>query len=224
MGSTRLPGKVLETIDGAPMLQRVFERVIMASAIGHCVVATSADPKDQAIVEFCKAREMPVVAARAEGDVLGRFIDTLPRELSASSPVVRITADCPLVDPGIIDAVCAAFARGCDYASNVWPVRTFPDGLDVEVISTERLRRLDKQAVSLSHREHVTRLLRERPREAGVMRSVVHDVNLGHLRWTVDTADDLEFARAVYRYFAPNRFFGWQDVLAVPDFAARVAA
>lgn len=224
MGSSRLPGKVLDTIDGLPMLQRVAERVSAATSVDHVVVATSAEPGDRVIVEFCRARGIPVSATRAEGDVLGRCVDAVTR-LAPQSPVVRITADCPLVDPALIDRVVEAFQRGCDYASNVWPTRTFPDGLDVEVVSAACLRRMDAAAVAADDREHVTRWAHRHAR-ALVMRTVTEPAALAleRLRWTVDTADDLEFIRTVYRHFAPRRVFGWGEVLAVPAFASREGA
>lgn len=226
MGSSRLPGKVLDTIDGVPMLGRVVERVQAATSVQSVVVATSREAADRAIVEYCQQR-LPGVAVTAFGpeqDVLSRFIVAASKAPFRPSAVVRITADCPMVDPALIDQVVATFARGCDYASNVWPVRTFPDGLDVEVISIDRLLTMSRCATAREDREHVTTFLHRYPYRAGVMRSVRHTEDLSAVRWTVDTADDLEFVRSVYRRFAPRRVFSWREVLADPTCASRRVA
>lgn len=225
MGSTRLPGKALELVGDRPMLERVIERTAMASRVDGVVVATTALEEDQSIAELCKTLDagqgVPCLrSGRATNDVLGRYLDVAER-LSLRT-IVRITGDCPLIDPAVIDRVIDAYERGADYCSNIWP-RTYPDGLDVEVFSIATLRKLDRLAVGVD-REHVTSLVLARPREFGVIRNATNNVDLSALRWTVDTPEDLEFVREVYHRLSPRRFFGMNDVLALGDYALRTAA
>jgi glutamate-1-semialdehyde aminotransferase/spore coat polysaccharide biosynthesis protein SpsF (cytidylyltransferase family) len=211
MGSSRLPGKSMADIEGKPMLLRVVDRVKRASLVDRVVVATSRQPADDAIEEMCRANAIQCYRG-SENDVLDRFYHAARGERAVK--VVRITADCPLIDPEVIDQVVRRFQRGdLDYASNAM-VRSYPDGLDTEVFSFAALERAWHEASKTSEREHVTPYLRsEKFRTANVEN---HSTCLyQHYRWTVDEAEDLEFIRAVYGSFRDKLSFGMNDVLAL---------
>jgi glutamate-1-semialdehyde aminotransferase/spore coat polysaccharide biosynthesis protein SpsF (cytidylyltransferase family)/predicted dehydrogenase len=209
MGSSRLPGKSLAEIEKRPMLWHVIQRVKRACLIDRVVVATSTSPADDAIEAMCA--ENGVTCYRgSENDVLDRFYVAARAE--KASQVVRITADCPLIDPEVIDRVVRRFQRGdVDYAAN-FMVRTYPDGLDTEVFSFAALERAWHEASKSSEREHVTPYLRiGKFRTANVECDSISLYQ--HYRWTVDEAEDLEFIRAVYRAMRGKETFGMTEVL-----------
>jgi spore coat polysaccharide biosynthesis protein SpsF len=235
MGATRLPRKVLMDIAGKPMLARVVERAKRAKRVDMVAVATSLEPQDDAIEAL--SREMGTPCYRGSlHDVLDRYYQAA-RKFSADV-VVRLTADCPLIDPGVIDQVLGAFfgmdespdhlqkEPAWDFAANRLPPpwsRTFPIGLDTEVCTFAALERAWKEADRPHQREHVMPYLYENQGEFRVLQ-IHHDPDYGHLRWTVDTAEDLEFVRQVYASFQGKDDFSWLDVLALvqnrPDLAA----
>ena len=209
MGSSRLPGKSLAEIEGHPMLWHVIQRVQRAQLVDRVVVATSTAPMDDAIAAMCSDIKVPCYRG-SEADVLDRYYAAALGEKAAQ--VVRITADCPLIDPEIIDRVVARFRSGdLDYASNAM-LRSYPDGLDTEVFSFTALERAWREATKTSEREHVTPYLRSEKFRAA---NVKNDAPLieHHHRWTVDEAADLEFVREVYKAFRNKQNFGMNDVL-----------
>jgi glutamate-1-semialdehyde 2,1-aminomutase/spore coat polysaccharide biosynthesis protein SpsF len=215
MGATRLPGKVLAEILGQPMLWHVVNRVRMARLVDKIVVATSDKPEDDVIVEFCVENGIECFRG-SETDVLDRFYQAA-RRLGADA-VVRITADCPLIDPKTVDRVVSVYLEGeYDYVTNT--IRyTYPDGLDVEVFSFAVLEQAWKEAHLAAEREHVTPYIRT----SGKFRvfNVENEVNIAkrNLRWTVDEPADLEFIRTVYaRLGADKQAFGVSDVLELLD-------
>jgi spore coat polysaccharide biosynthesis protein SpsF (cytidylyltransferase family) len=201
MSSTRLPGKVLADVEGESMLALLLRRLQRAPSVAEIVVATSDDGSDDLVADAARALGVRVHRGSLE-DVLSRFIGAADGH---EGPIVRVTGDCPLTDPHIVEAVLECFAgtAGAGYGSNVEP-RTFPDGLDVEVFSPEALRRADELAVDPSDREHVTTLMRRR-RDLFPAASLTCPDALGHLSWTVDDRDDLEFIRAVAGRLGPDR-------------------
>ena len=205
MGSTRLPGKVLMDVAGRAMLQRVYDRVRRAQLVDTVLVATSFAEADQEIVRFCQANRIPVArGGLTEDDVLGRFLDVA----SFADVIVRITADCPLIDPALIDLVVAHRAdSGQPYVNNVDP-RTYPDGLDVEAFTRQALVQADRET-PWEEREHVSPWMRRQWPE-GHLR---YDGDLGHLKWSVDEEVDLAFVRRVYERLGDD--FGWEAVLGV---------
>lgn len=208
MGSSRLPGKTIADVAGRPLLLHVVERVRNARRVDKVVVATTGESADDPIAALCQAEEIQHFRG-SEDDVLDRFYKTA--QANSADIVVRITADCPLIDPAVIDKVVARFQVGdCDYVSNI--VRyTYPDGLDTEVFSFAALERAWREAKKPSDREHVTPYLRsERFRTANVENE--SPVPLGKYRWTVDHPADLEFVRAVYKAFSGEKHFGFQDI------------
>ena len=197
MGSTRLPGKVLADLAGEPMLDRVVERVRRARRVNAVWVASSANRPDDPIAARCRILGVPVFRG-SDHDVLGRFVGAAQE--SRADVVVRLTADCPLLDGAIIDRVVAEVVShdGTDYASNV-TARSFPRGLDVEAFTREALARMDQLGQSPAAREHVTIPVRLEHPEAFRCRTVRNEVDDSDLRWTVDTPEDLEFVRRAYR-------------------------
>jgi glutamate-1-semialdehyde aminotransferase/spore coat polysaccharide biosynthesis protein SpsF (cytidylyltransferase family)/predicted dehydrogenase len=209
MGSSRLPGKSLAEIERRPMLWHVIHRVKQATQVDRVVVATSTAPADDAIEKMCRQNDVPCYRG-SESDVLDRYYHAARAEKAAQ--VVRITGDCPLIDPEVIDRVVRRFQRGdLDYASNAM-VRSYPDGLDTEIFSFSALERAWHEASKISEREHVTPYLRsEKFRTANVENDLTSLFQ--HYRWTVDEAEDLEFIRAVYKAFRERERFGMKDVL-----------
>jgi spore coat polysaccharide biosynthesis protein SpsF len=209
-GSTRLPGKVLADLDGRPMLRFLLDR-LDALAVDEVVVATSTEPRDDAVAEIAQAAGRPVVRG-SEADVLDRFISAL--DAFPADHVVRITADCPLTDPALVERVVARHIdAGADFTANTMP-RTYPKGLDVEVARAQALRTAHERATTREEREHVMPFLYRNP-ETFRLANVRNDEALGHERWTVDTAEDLEFVRATCARLHGQPHFGWRDVLAV---------
>lgn len=218
--SQRLPGKVLCDVLGRPMIERQIERVRRAKAVDSLIVATTIDPSDDPLAELCG--RIGVACYRGEmDDVLSRFIGAA--RYAEGDWLVRLTGDCPLSDPTVIDRIVEeACASDSDYVSNAL-VPTFPDGLDVEVIRRSALERANVEARLASEREHVTPYIYKHP-EIFRISEVRHTDDLSNRRWTVDEAQDLEFVRAVYARLYPNDpAFSTEDILALlehePDLA-----
>lgn len=215
MGSTRLPGKVLMEINGFPMLGHVVERVRQAGEVNEVVVATTIDEDDDQIANYCTTQHIAFIRGKNK-DVLARTVQAAMDQ--HADIVVRVTGDCPLMDPEVIDKTVQAFlARypAIDFGSNRGSKelrRTYPIGLDVEVMSIGALQRVNEEADQEYQREHVTPYLYEKP---GRFRTVSIESNgsYGDLRWAVDTQEDLKFVRRVYELLAKQPNFGWQDVL-----------
>lgn len=212
MGSTRLPGKVLSYLEGAPMLQRQLERVQRATALDRIVVATSDDRSDDPIVELCSQLDIPVFRGDLN-DVLSRFAGAIAQ--FEPEVVVRITADCPLASPSVIDSVVDAFLdAGVDYLSNTLQP-SFPDGIDVEVVRADVLLDVCATSTDAAEREHVTLGVYRQPDKYSVA-NFAGDRDLSQLRWTVDNPEDLEFVQWVYQQLFPiNQQFDIDDVLAL---------
>jgi len=213
MSSSRLPGKALLPIAGVPMLKRVFDRVQRASLVDQVVVAQTSDASDDAIEKVCA--EWQVACFRGNlYDVLDRYYQAA--RLYGARTIVRITADCPMIDPLEIDKVLKRFFEtNCDFAANRLPPpfeRTTPIGMDTEVCSFEALERAWKNAELSFEREHVMPWLYETPGRAKIC--VVDDAReIGHLRFTVDTPADYALAEKVYAYFGDNETFGLDELL-----------
>jgi spore coat polysaccharide biosynthesis protein SpsF len=213
MESTRLPGKVLRDLGGASMLARVTRRVQRASLPQEVSVATTVKPADDAVA--AEAQRLGVAAFRGdEQDVLDRFYRAA--QSRHADAVVRITADCPFIDPGLIDEVVRKFLETLpDYASNCLE-RTYPRGLDTEIMSMEALARAWKSATEPSQRTHVTPYLYQNPAQFKLV-SVKAEQDYARHRWTVDTLEDLEFARAVYARLNNRDDFAWREVLRLVE-------
>ena len=212
VSSTRLAGKVLKQLLGKPMLIRQIERVRRSSLIDKLVVATSLDPTDDALVN--------VLSNAGITHFRGSLEDVLERFYQAAKPyepehVVRLTGDCPLADPPLIDeAINAHLVSGADYTSTALNP-TYPDGLDVEVIRFCALERAWRECCLPSEREHVTPYIYHHP-ELFRLKSVEQADNMSSLRWTVDEPEDFAFVERVYSELYPvNPAFTKDDVLAL---------
>jgi len=208
MSSRRLPGKVLAPVLDEPMIVHQIRRIRRATKIDRLVVATSDQPSDDHLAQVCEQSRAMLFR--------GSLDDVLDRCYQAALPhrpdhIVRLTADCPLIDPAIIDEVCAChLAGGYDYTSNVQQ-RSFPDGLDVEICRFGALEQAWRQARTPPEREHVTLYLRSGDFRIG---HLVGQPNLSHHRWTVDYDDDLDLVRRIYGALYPrNPNFTMSDVL-----------
>ena len=216
-GSTRLPGKVLQPIDGRPMLRFMLDRLATVD-VDTLVVATSTLARDDAVADIARDAGYLVVRG-SETDVLGRFVTAL--DAAPADHVVRLTADCPLIDPKLVEAVVARhFECDADYTSNVFP-RTFPKGLDAEVVRAPVLRTACAEATDAGEREHVTPFVYRRP-ERFRLANLRNDQWLGGERWTVDTADDLEFVRELVNRIGDSTF-SWRDAYKIVGAQQRVA-
>jgi spore coat polysaccharide biosynthesis protein SpsF len=198
MTSTRLPGKALALLAGEPAILRMMERVSRVTHAAHHVVATSTDATDDPLVAVCRSRGLRCVRGSLE-DVLGRVVVATPPQCDV---VVRLTADCPLIDPAVVDRHIERFAEeglAAEYVTNT-VVRTYPKGLDVEVVRLDLLIEANRRATSPYDREHVTPWIRRHARVVPVKQ----DVDLSALRWVLDTADDYTFLAAVYAALHPD--------------------
>lgn len=222
MSSTRLPGKVMADLVGAPMIARQIERVGRSALIDRIILATSTDAGDDPLAECVQALGVGVHRGSLD-DVLDRFVGAL-EAFGPADHVVRLTGDCPLADPLVIDRTIALhLERGTDYAANTPAHRTFPKGLDVEVVRADSLARAGREAQDPYEREHVTPYFYRHP-EWFPQVFLSQDVDEGEVRWTVDRPDDLAFVRAVYgALYAEKPGFTSDDVRAClrgrPDLA-----
>jgi spore coat polysaccharide biosynthesis protein SpsF len=211
MSSTRLPGKVMRPLLGEPMIARQVERLRRSRAITRLLVATSEEASDDPLAAFLPTIGVEVVRGPLH-DVLARFVVALDAA-GAPEHLLRLTADCPLADPEVID-LCVARHReaGVDYTANTFG-RTFPVGLDVEVVRSASLRAAAAEATDPYEREHVTPFVYRRPerfRIAEVRRDPPE-----RWRWTVDTPEDFAFVEAVYAHLHPaDPAFASEAVLA----------
>lgn len=242
MSSSRLPGKVLLDIAGQPMLQRVLARTRTARSLDGVVVATTRDPADDPVERLCVEQECPCYRGSLQ-DVLDRYYQAARR--FGAEVIVRITGDCPVIDPDVIDATVDVFFAQAEpgFAATRLPPpwrRTLPIGLDVEVIGFASLERAWQEANQPFHREHVMPFFYEgtppglKPGAGsgpfpaptwyvthgtslrGFKVAVLnHDPDYGDLRWTVDTPDDLTLLREIFAHFPGREVFPWQDILAL---------
>jgi spore coat polysaccharide biosynthesis protein SpsF len=213
MGSTRLPGKVLMDLGGKTVLARVVGRLRRATQVDEIVVATTRSVADDAVVQEC--RQLEVLYFRgSENDVLDRYYQAAI--VSAAGSVVRITSDCPVIDPQLVDETIRVFhqQRG-DYGSNVFP-RTYPRGLDTEVFTISALGQAWRHAHEPYQREHVTPYFYEHPE---LFRLVSHrgHIDYSQYRWTLDTAEDLELLRIIYARFGNEDDFRWSEVIQLME-------
>jgi glutamate-1-semialdehyde 2,1-aminomutase len=210
MGSTRFPNKVMRAICGTPMIGLLLERLAKAKRIDQIVLATSEDTRNESLANYVRELGYAVYQG-SEDDVLDRYYQAA-KEAGANT-VVRITGDCPLIDPMLVDAVVASFLdSGVDYATNTSPP-TYPDGLDTEVFSYRALETAWNLAKASQEREHVTPYIRES--KQFTHRNCVNDTDVSGERWTVDEPEDFEVIQRVFEHFHPRRDFAWSEVLAL---------
>lgn len=213
MGSTRLPNKVMKPIQGIPMIGLLLKRLSAATLLDEIVVATSTDPANAVLSEYVKSQGFNVFEG-SEDDVLSRFYQASLR--FKADIIVRITADCPLIDSLLVDQLISEFLnRGnLDYMANALPP-TYPDGLDTEVFSFQALKYAFENAVKPSEREHVTPYIIN----SGFFRidNLPFHENYSAERWTVDQEEDFQVIKNIYNHFLPNTNFGWLEVLQLKN-------
>lgn len=213
VGSTRLPGKVLLPLLGEPVLTRVVRRAARARSVDAVVVATTTEPADDAIVELAE-REGWLIERGSQDDLLDRYVQAARRH--AADVVVRITSDCPLIDPAVIDETVHAFeASHCDYASNTLEPRTYPRGLDVEVVTIAALERAWREDADPALREHATPYLYRHPELFRLLRVAAQVDGSAH-RWSIDTPEDYDLVSRIYDALGRDDF-GWREALAVVE-------
>ena len=223
MGSTRLPQKALSDVLGQPMLCHIVNRVRSAKRVNRVVIATSHEPGDEPIRDLAEKLNIPCFAG-SESDLLDRLHQTASH--FEARALVRITGDCPLVDPQIVDDLLAKYltqADRIDYACNVLPP-TYPDGLDVEIYPVTTLERLCAEITDPFWREWFPSYLWERRDEFRIL-NLAYPINLSALRWTVDYQEDLRFMREVFRRLQGEAEpFGMEKVLELLEAQPELAA
>lgn len=212
MTSTRLPGKVLKEVMGKPLLEYQIERLRRVGLANEIVIATTTNASDQPIIDLCN--RMGVAYYRgSEEDVLSRYYEAAQKYKAAA--VVRVTSDCPLIDPAAIDKVIGFFLDNqgvYDYVSNVLE-RTYPRGMDTEVFSFQVLQTVNASAVSPPDREHVTRYIYQNP-EKYRLGNVRDEGDHSDHRWTVDTLEDFKLIKGIIEgIYLSNPLFTIQDCL-----------
>jgi spore coat polysaccharide biosynthesis protein SpsF len=214
MGSSRLPGKVLKEIDGRPMLSYMLERISASKSVDKVAVATSVEPDDDHIIEFCKKEKILYYRGSLE-DVLDRYYQAANK--INCDVVVRMTADCPLIDPQVIDTIIDVYKGSTyDYVANTSPPEkiTFPEGMDIEVFSFEALRKAWLEAKKPSEREHVTFYFWQNPQLFSIFRYDLSE-NLSDYRLTVDYPEDFEVIKSlITNLYSPRRLFTMKDIIA----------
>ena len=207
MGSTRLPKKVLKPIGDLPAIDLLLIRLKRAKSLSKIIIATSDLPKDDELAEHLASQGYSVFRG-SELDVLGRYASTA--KMAAADVIVRITGDCPYVDPDLVDSIVAGYKdANVDYFSNICPP-SFPDGMDVEVFSMQALVQADAKAVSRESREHVTSYLLDTPEIS--KENLSNPVNLSHLRLTLDDQADLATLRSVNDFFNSRTDMTWTEI------------
>jgi spore coat polysaccharide biosynthesis protein SpsF len=213
MSSSRLPGKVLKPILGRPMVLRQIDRIRLAKRMDRLVLATSTDASDDPLAHICRDEGIECERGSLE-DLLDRYYQVARKFVPVH--VIRLTGDCPLTDPDLLDAVIAFHvAGGFDYTSNSLDELTFPKGLDVEVMRFACLERAWTEARLPSEREHVTPYVYNH-RGLFCLGSYRGEQDLSNFRWTVDEPEDLELVRRIYDALYPsNPAFRTRDILAL---------
>lgn len=218
MGSTRLPGKVLKEIEGKPMLWHIVNRVKSSHYISQVVVATSTDNSDNNIVDFCKKYNINLYRGSLN-DVLERFY--YASKIYSAKIIIRITADCPLIDPAIIDKAILKYRKGnFDYFAIAtgagvakMKIKRYPDGLDCEIFSSKALDMAYQQAKTSDEREHVTMFMWKNPNIFKIGH-LFSSKDYSKLRFTVDHTSDLKFVRWIYgKLYSIKPLFKLTDII-----------
>ena len=210
MSSNRLPGKVLMEVNGKPMIYWQIQRILQSKEISKLVIATSDCPTDDALVKYLESINCDFVRGSLD-DVLARFIKV--ENTYNPDSTIRLTGDCPLVMPELIDSMLKKFYEvNVQYLSNIIEL-TYPDGLDIEIIKAGTLSKLSAMHLLSNEREHVTLGIINRMDEFSSF-NFANLSDLGSYRWTVDTEDDLVFVRGVFKAFTSRETeFNLEDLM-----------
>lgn len=216
MTSTRLPGKILKKVLGKPLLAYQAERLLRVRLADQVVIATTKNDEDEAIVDFCEEQSLSFFRG-SEEDVLSRYYGAAISY--GADVVVRVTSDCPLIDPAVIDDVIGFYLKNFekyDYVSNTFK-RTFPRGMDTEVFSFRALKTAYLEAETIPDREHVTPFIYKNKERYNVA-NVSHSSDQSRHRWTVDTLEDFELVRRILERLYPEKpLFTLEDIIAVME-------
>jgi spore coat polysaccharide biosynthesis protein SpsF len=213
MGSTRLPGKIMMELAGEPVLVRCINRIHRAQKLDEVVIATTIKPADDIVVRWCAQHGWSCFRG-SEEDVLDRYYRAAVKY--KADVIVRITSDCPLIEPEIVDLVVQEFLERqpeADYVSNCFPQRSYPRGLDTEVMRQDVLGRVWREDQNPAWREHVTTYI-QRNLDSFSIHDVVNETDYSHMRWTLDTPEDLTFLCHIYDHFGHD-LFSWREVLGL---------
>lgn len=228
MASSRLPSKVLLDIAGRPMLTHVVERTRRARTVDQVIVATTTDVVDDPLAEFCSQHKYPYYRG-SQYDVLDRYYQAASAFIEpvyrSNAVIVRITSDCPVIDPDVVDLTVQAYQKQAEVPDAHQPVfvanrlpppwgRTFPIGLDTEVCAFSSLELAWKEAQAPHQREHVMPFFYDQPDRFRIY-LVNHSTDYGALRWTVDTPQDLDLVRRIFENFPGRNDFTWLEILAL---------
>ncbi|HEU5291370.1 MAG TPA: glycosyltransferase family protein [Cyclobacteriaceae bacterium] len=212
VSSTRLPGKILAKFSGNSLLGHIIDRISYSKFISQTVVATTTNPADDVLVEWLKANQIPFFRGD-ETNVLSRYLEAA-KKFNATH-IARITSDDPFKDPEIIDAVASLYLNeSLDFAYNNKPP-SFAEGLDTEIFSFQALSRANKESNDPFEKEHVTQFFYRNP-EKFKQKNLLSPVDFSHLRWTIDTLEDMAMAKAVYEaLYKPGKIFHAKEILAL---------
>jgi len=212
MGSKRLPGKIMRKIMGKPMIEYLIERISKSKLVDDLIIATSDRKENLQLIEFLKTKNLNYFIGDEE-DVLSRYY--FAAKINNVKNIVRITADCPLIDPEVVDNTINKFLKSsADYSSNIFP-RSFPKGLDTEVFSFETLEKTFNEATSKYEREHVTPYIRECGKFKISNYSLSHDYS--KTRLTVDWEEDFILVEKIFNFFNPKILFSYSEILSFLD-------
>jgi spore coat polysaccharide biosynthesis protein SpsF len=213
MASSRLPGKILKGLGHQPVLAWMVNRARRAKLVDDVVIATTTDPDDDAVATFGEQNGVPFYRGSMH-DVLDRYYQAA--KLQSADVIVRLTGDCPFIDSHMLDENIHTFLESdppLDFAANRLPMdRTVPIGLDTEICTFLALETAWKETKEPHHREHVMPYFYEHPERFNILH-IKHKPDYGHLRWTVDTPEDLEFLQKIAAHFSGRDDFNWLDVL-----------
>ncbi|ALC86345.1 acylneuraminate cytidylyltransferase [Bacillus sp. FJAT-22090] len=216
MGSTRLPGKILKEVNGKPLLAYQLERVRKSNFIDKIVIATTTNKNDDLIVKFCEQYNVDFYRG-SEEDVLARYYEA--SEQFGGDIIVRLTSDCPIIDPSIIDETIKYYIDNktdYDYVSNTIE-RTYPRGLDTEVFSKKALKKAFIESKLVKDREHVTAYMYSNPENFNIG-FISNNPDLGKHRWTVDTIEDFQLIELILKkLYKENQIFYMNDVIYLLD-------
>ena len=213
MGSNRLPGKVMMNLIDKPVIDHVYSRVKISKNIKEVIIATSINSENNELIKYLDIKGYKYYRG-AENDVLSRFTEIIGySKLNLEDSIVRITADCPLIDYEIIDSVIEKHLdKNVDYTSNTIE-RTFPDGLDCEVIKVKTLKSLEYFSLNESHKEHVTSYITENKSKFNI-ETINNHIDYSHFRWTLDYLEDYQYITWLYeKLYSTNNYFGYKEII-----------
>jgi len=217
VGSSRLPGKVMMQIVDKPVIEHVYLRTLRSQLIDDVIIATSTNVENQRLINHLDSLKIKHFRGY-EDDVLGRFIQVIDKyNLQIDDSIVRITADCPLIDANIIDQVIKLHIENRnDYTSNTL-IRSYPDGLDCEVVKVKLLKDIVGYPLNKSHKEHVTSYIVEN-KHMFKTQNLLNILDHSNLRWTLDTIEDFRYIEKVFKKLYPqNNKFGYLEIMEIID-------